>query len=223
MTNANEGMVKTPQILWDFRQSEVRDELNDEKTTENPDEIEENWVELKRRTRTRMFRGKEEGGKSRRKVQIFVKVDGGRTTTMEMALSDKVNDIVKRIPTSAWCNKCDENVTCQGKVLKRNEELRSCGVSDDALCRLLIGCTAEENTEARRTKLRRKQPRVKKGQEPERGQQEHDEEKIFQSLLNRESAEFGTLRKPKGLGRLSRTWRKEVIATWNSGYKSIRR
>ena len=54
--NENEGMVKTRQILWDFRQSEVRDELNKDKTTENPDEMEEHWVELKRRTKTRMFR-----------------------------------------------------------------------------------------------------------------------------------------------------------------------
>ena len=32
------------------------DKLNDEKTNEFPNEIEEHWVELKRRTRTRMFR-----------------------------------------------------------------------------------------------------------------------------------------------------------------------
>ena len=41
-------------------------------------------------------------------VQVFVKVDGARTSTMEMALSDKVNDIVERTPTSA----CATDVTC---------------------------------------------------------------------------------------------------------------
>ena len=51
-----------------------------------------------------------------------------RTSTLELALSDKVIDIVKRIPTSACCNKCDA-FACEGKVLKRNEELRSCGVA----------------------------------------------------------------------------------------------
>ena len=56
-----EGMVKTPKIPWDFIQNEVRDELMEE--------IVENWVEVKRRTRTRM------------------------SSTMEMALSDKVDDI----------------------------------------------------------------------------------------------------------------------------------
>ena len=44
VTNEKVGMMKTPQIHWDFRQSEVRDELNDGKTTEIPNEIEENWL-----------------------------------------------------------------------------------------------------------------------------------------------------------------------------------
>ena len=41
MLNENEGMVNTPQIPWDFRQSEVRDELHDEKIAENLDELRE--------------------------------------------------------------------------------------------------------------------------------------------------------------------------------------
>ena len=63
MTHEHEGMVKTPQTPWDPRQSEVRDDLNDEKTTEIPDEIGENWVKLKRKiwTRMRMFGRKEDG------------------------------------------------------------------------------------------------------------------------------------------------------------------
>ena len=35
----------------------------------------------------------------------FVKVDGSRTIAMETALSDRVSDVVKRIPMSACCNK----------------------------------------------------------------------------------------------------------------------
>ena len=81
----------------------------DEKTTENHKETEENRVEVKRRTRTKMFRGKEEDGKSRRMVQIFVKVDGARTGTVEMALSDNVSDVVRRIPNSA-CYSRQDNV-----------------------------------------------------------------------------------------------------------------
>ena len=33
-------------------------------------------------------------------VQIFVKVDGGKTSAMEMEMNDKVDDIVKMIPIS---------------------------------------------------------------------------------------------------------------------------
>ena len=36
----------------------------------------------------------------KRIVQIFVKVDGGKTSVMEMETSDKVDDIVKKIPIS---------------------------------------------------------------------------------------------------------------------------
>ena len=36
--------------------------------------------------------------RQRKMVQIFVKVDGGKTSTMEMEMSDKVDDIVKKIP-----------------------------------------------------------------------------------------------------------------------------
>ena len=102
-------------------------------------------VELRRRN-------EEDDGKSRMMVQIFVKEDGARTSTMELARSDKVNDIVKRIPTSGCCNKCDVYVTFEGKVLKRHEELRSCGVSD--------GCTLQVVN--KKNKLRRKQPRVRR-------------------------------------------------------------
>ena len=41
------------------------------------------------------------------KIQISVKVNGSRTMMMEKALSDKVNDIVKRIPTNVCCDRDD--------------------------------------------------------------------------------------------------------------------
>ena len=46
---------------------------------------------------------------------------------MEMALSNKVSDIVKR---SVCCSKSDVYVTSGGRELRRSEELRSCGVSE---------------------------------------------------------------------------------------------
>ena len=74
------------------------------------------WVEVRRRTRK----------KSRKMVQIFVKVDGGKTSTMEMEMSDKVDDIVKKIPI----NDQDVYVTSGGRILRRSDKLESCEVRD---------------------------------------------------------------------------------------------
>ena len=74
------------------------------------------WVEVRRRTRR----------KSRKMVQIFVKADGGKTSAMEMEMSDKVDDIVKEIPISDR----DVYVTSGGKNLRRSDKLESCEVRD---------------------------------------------------------------------------------------------
>ena len=44
--------------------------------------------------------GSQEKDQNRKMVQTFVKVDGGKTSAMEMETSDKVDDIVKKIPIS---------------------------------------------------------------------------------------------------------------------------
>ena len=126
-------------------------------------------------------------------VQIFVKMDGGRTSTTEMAPSDKVNDIVKRIPTSACCNQCDVYVRAKGKCSKRSEELRSCGVSDGCIVQVnrMRGGGKHRN---KHNKAEKKTAASQKDAEPERGPQEHEEEKVFQSLLSRENAEDEVVR-----------------------------
>ena len=67
---------------------------------------------------TRVTRNKRQ---SKRTIQIFVKVDGSRAITREMALSDTVSDIVKR---SVCRSKSDVHVTSGGRVLRRSEELK---------------------------------------------------------------------------------------------------
>ena len=74
------------------------------------------WVEVRRRTRR----------KSRKMVQKFVKVDGCKTNVMEMEMSDKVDDIVKKIPISDR----DVYVTSGGRILRRSDKLESCGIRD---------------------------------------------------------------------------------------------
>ena len=46
---------------------------------------------------------------------------------MDVAPNDKVSDVMRRI---ACDNDCDMYVTCDGKVLKNDDELKSCGVRD---------------------------------------------------------------------------------------------
>ena len=64
-------------------------------------------------------------------AQIFVKVNGSKATPMEVNLTDdKVKDVMRQIQEDK-----DVYVTMQGKVLRRNEKLKRCGVSD--------GCTIQ--------------------------------------------------------------------------------
>ena len=59
----------------------------------------------------------------KRTVQIFVKVNGSKVILMEVSLTDdKVEDVMKRIQKDE-----DAHVTTQGRVLRRNEKLESCG------------------------------------------------------------------------------------------------
>ena len=67
--------------------------------------------------------------RQRKMVQIFVKVDEAKVTPMEVSLTDgKVEDVMRQIQKDE-----DVYVTMHRKVLRRNEKLKSCGVTD--------GCT----------------------------------------------------------------------------------
>ena len=54
-------------------------------------------------------------------MDICVKVDGGKTNAMEMEMSDRVADIVKKIPISDQ----DVYVTSGGRILRRSDKLES--------------------------------------------------------------------------------------------------
>ena len=72
-----------------------------------------------------------------RRVQIFVKVNWFKATPMEVSLTDdKVEDVSRRIQKNE-----DAHVTMQGKVLRGNEKLNSCGVTD--------GCTIQVTSRMR--------------------------------------------------------------------------
>ena len=115
------------------------------------------WVEVRRRTRR----------KSRKMVQIFVKVDGGKTSVMEMEMSDKVDDIVKKIPISDR----DVYVTSGGRILKGSDKLEICEVRD--------GSTVEVTSRMRgggRHKDKKSKSEKKRTINSERPEQKFDEE-----------------------------------------------
>ena len=115
------------------------------------------WVEVRRRTRR----------KSRKMVQIFVKVDGGKTSVMEMEMSDKVDDIVKKISISDR----DVYVMSGGRILKGSDKLKICEVRD--------GSTVEVTSRMRgrgRHKDKKSKSDKKQTTNSERPEQKFDEE-----------------------------------------------
>ena len=92
-------------------------ERREEKEAEDGGEQVENdvtgWTEVTRKKR-------------RKTVQIFVKMDGGKTSAMEMEMDDKVDDILKKIPISDQ----DVYVTSGGRIMRRSDKLKSCEVRD---------------------------------------------------------------------------------------------
>ena len=70
-------------------------------------------------------------------AQIFVKVNGSKATPMEVNLADdKVEDVMRQIQKDE-----DVYVTMHGKVLRRDEKLKSCEVAD--------GCTIQVTSRLR--------------------------------------------------------------------------
>ena len=96
-------------------------------------EVETGWVTVKGRTKQRRQQGRDEAneksdGRTFRTIQNFVKVDGSKVFPLEVSLSDKVGDVVKRIPSSACDSKCDVCMTCEGRVIRRSDDLKNCGI-----------------------------------------------------------------------------------------------
>ena len=101
------------------------------------------WVEVRRRNRR----------KSRKMVQIFVKVDGGKTSTMEVEMSDRVDDIVKRTPISDQ----DVYATSGGRTLRRSDKLESCEVRDGSTVEIMSRMRGGGRHKDKKSKVEKKQ------------------------------------------------------------------
>ena len=71
-----------------------------------------------------------------RTFQIFVKTDDLKTMTMDVTPNDKIQDVVRR---GMGCSKHDVYVTCEGRMLNENAELKSS-------CRRIIFYTSYSRT-----------------------------------------------------------------------------
>ena len=107
--------------------------------------------------------------RQRKMVQIFVKVDEAKVTPMDVSLTDgKVEDVIRQVQKGE-----DVYVTMQGKVLRRNEKLKSCGVTD--------GCTIQVASRMRgggRHKDKRSKTDTKRGMD-ESGQKDQQVESLI--------------------------------------------
>ena len=57
---------------------------------------------------------------------MFVKVDGMKTVAVEVSPEDKVQKILNTVSGSDW----DVVVTCEGRILRNGDMMKSCGVRD---------------------------------------------------------------------------------------------
>ena len=164
-------------------------------------------------------------------IQIFVTVDGSKSFPLMVSLSDKVDDVMRRIVNNEKSNKSVVYLTCEGRVLRWSDELRSSGVRDGSTVQIMNMTRAGGKHRNKKNIAEKKTTTSPKNQESRRGQQEHDGEKIIHNsepeqrqqeskkdrrMLSRQNAEDEVVRHCDETGGLSRTWQEEVTGTWKS-------
>ena len=60
------------------------------------------------------------------KVQIYVKVDEIKKVVMDVSSKDEVQNILNTVSGSDW----DVYATCEGRILRKDDEVKSCAVRD---------------------------------------------------------------------------------------------
>ena len=98
--------------------------------------------------------------RQRKMAQIFVKVNGSKATPMEVNLTDdKVEDVMRQIQKDE-----DVYVTMHGKVLRRDEKLKSCEVTDGCTIQVTSRLRGGGKHKDKRSKADTKQGMDKSGQ-----------------------------------------------------------
>ena len=137
--------------------------------------------------------------RQRKMVQIFVRVNGSKATPMEVNLTDdKVEDVMRQIQKDE-----DVYVTMHGKVLRRDEKLKSCEVTD--------GCTIQVTSRLRgggKHKDKRNKADTKQGME-ESGKKDQQvgsmSDKCQEMTKDQKDALIQTIERNEGYRRLITT------------------
>ena len=106
---------------WEERQKLM--EAGD--TSKEAGEVKAEWVTVKRKS------GKKESTRNSGSVtQIFVKMDSCKKVTQDVTPSDKVSDIMRRIPNNVCWSKGNIFVILGGRVLRWSDDMKTCCIED---------------------------------------------------------------------------------------------
>ena len=131
---------------------------------------------MKRRTEQRRLQRRDDAslksdGRKLRTIQIFVKVDGSKTFPLKVSLSDEVGDVVKRIPSSACDSERDVCMTCEGRVIRRGDELKGCGISDGGTLQVMSRMRGGGRHKDKKSKAEKERDRSPEWPEQMQGQE----------------------------------------------------
>ena len=96
----------------------------------------------------------------RRMFQVFVKMHESKTFPLHVSLDDTTSDVLRQIQ-----NDEDVYVTMHGRVLKRREKLRSCGVTDGCTMQITSRLRGGGRHKDKRNKAEKNRGRGENGQE----------------------------------------------------------
>ena len=80
-------------------------------------------------------------------------------------------------------------MTCEGRVFRWSDELTSSGVDDGCTVQIMNMMRCGRKHRNKKYRAEKKTAASPKNQEPVRGQQEHDEEKVFRKMQGQQEPE----------------------------------
>ena len=115
----------------------------------------------KRRTRT-----PKTARVNRQMIHIFVEVNGLKETLLDVSMTDTVGDMVRKIPNLVCSSKQEVYMTCEGRVLRWNDELRCSGVRDGCTVLIMSKMHGGGKHRHKKNKVERKPATCSQSQEP---------------------------------------------------------